>query len=372
MNEDANPINGQGRGAGDGTGEGLGQGPHGIREGESRRALPESIRCFLVERTEKERTSGSVTTRPFAELPDGDVVIRVAWSSLNYKDALAALGHPGVARKLPHVPGIDAAGYVVHSDADPFVPGRPVLVTGYELGAGRWGGWSSHIRVPADWVVPLPDGLTLRESMVLGTAGFTAAMSVAALAAHGISPDSGPIAVTGATGGVGCLAVSMLSRLGYHVAAVTGKADRKAWLADLGAREILARSDVLDTTPRALLSARWAGAVDTVGGPVLATLVRSTKVDGCVAACGLVGGADLALTVYPFLLRGVHLAGIDSALCPYAKRRALWRHLAGDWKPRDLDRLATDVVLDDVGPRIDAILAGRIAGRTVIRVGDGS
>ncbi len=332
--------------------------------------LPQDVRCFLVEGRSEDRIQGGITRRPFAELPPGDVVIRVVWSSLNYKDALAARGHPGVAKKLPHVPGIDAAGYVVQSEHDSYVAGRPVIVTGYELGATRWGGWSQYIRVPGEWVVPLPDGLTLRESMILGTAGFTAAMSVAALASHGLAPEAGPVVVTGATGGVGCLAVNMLSQLGYHVAAVSGKTEQHDWLRQLGAREILGRADVLDESPRPLLSARWAGAVDTVGGPILATLLRSVQVDGCVTACGLVAGTDLPLTVYPFLLRGIHLAGINSALCPYPKRRYLWQQMSTAWKPSQLNAVAQEVSLDAIVPRIDTILRGGIVGRTIVRVAD--
>lgn len=327
--------------------------------------------CYLVRKVGKDRIEAGLVTRPLHELPEGEVLIRVAYSSLNYKDALAATGHPGVARKFPHVPGIDAAGEVVESRSDAFRPGDKVLITGYELGAGRWGGWAEFVRVPAEWVVPLPGGMSLEESMRYGTAGFTAAMSVAALQRHDVSPDAGEVVVTGSTGGVGCIAVQILASMGYRVAAVTGKAERHAWLQQLGAKTILERGDVDVAGGNPLLSARWAGAIDTVGGNTLATLLRTTNIGGCVTACGLVGGADLHLTVYPFILRGVTLAGIDTAWCPRERRLAIWKKLAGEWKLPRLADVSTTVELAQVDDAVRQILAGRVAGRVVVRVGKG-
>jgi putative YhdH/YhfP family quinone oxidoreductase len=330
--------------------------------------LPDTMRCFLVEKR-GEAISANITTRPTAELPAGDVVIRVEYSSLNYKDALAAQGHPGVAPRLPHVPGIDAVGTVVESVDARFAPGQTVLATSYEIGAGRWGAYAEYLRVPGEWVVPLPAGLTPRESMVLGTAGFTAAMCVQSFDDHGISPASGEVLVTGASGGVGSLAVAILAQLGYDVIAVSGKPAARDLLSRLGARRVLAREEVLDTSDRPLLKPAWAAAVDTVGGPTLATIIRALRPRGIAAACGLVGGAELSLTVYPFILRGVQLVGIDSAWCPREKRIELWQKLATTWKPRQLNDLAAEVPLEQLPEKIAAILAGRIIGRVVVRIG---
>ena len=325
-----------------------------------------SFPAFVVRKGADGQISARVESLEFEVLPPDDVVIHVAYSSLNYKDALAAQGHPGVVRKLPHVPGIDCAGTVVESASPDYRPGDEVLVTGYELGAGHWGGLAEFVRVPADWIVPLPVGLTLREAMIYGTAGFTAAQCVSAIQTRGITPERGPVVVTGATGGVGSIAVAILAKLGYDVQAVTGKAEHHNWLHRLGARTILTREDVHDETDRPLLSARWAAAVDTVGGNPLATILRSIEHRGCVAACGLVAGADLHLTVHPFILRGVTLAGIDSAKCPRPERLEMWQKLAGPWKVEQLDHIVDEIALDELQDRIEKILAGQIVGRTIV------
>jgi putative YhdH/YhfP family quinone oxidoreductase len=271
-----------------------------------------------------------------------------------------------VVRQFPHVPGIDAAGTVVASDAKQFSVGQKVIVTSYELGSGRWGAWAEYIRVPADWVVPLTKELSAEEAMAYGTAGFTAAQCVLALKENRITPDSGNVIVTGATGGVGLFAVQFLAQSGYSVTAVTGKADRRDWLLSLGAKDVIDRGQVSDDSEKPLLAARWAGAVDTVGGNTLATLLRSTDRFGCIAACGLVGGTDLPITVYPFILRGVTLVGIDSAWCPMPRRQEIWKHLATDWKLKDLGTLAKKVALKDLGSEIEAMLKGKHAGRTIV------
>lgn len=328
----------------------------------------EPFTCFLVEKDDAGEIRAGLARRPLAALPEGDVLIRVGWSSLNFKDALAATGHPGVAGKLPHVPGIDAAGTVVESQAEDFTVGQEVIVTSYDLGAGRWGGWAEYIRVPADWVIPLPVGFTMSEAMSFGTAGFTAAMSVEALVHNEITPDLGEVLVSGATGGVGCIAVQLLAKLGYQVVAVTGKENQHEWLRKLGAGRIVSRGDVTDSSSRPLLSTRWAGAIDTVGGEMLATILRSTIPRGCVTACGLVGGGDLSLTVYPFILRGVTLAGIDSAWYPRGKRIKLWEQLAGEWKLDQPNDLVTIVKLSDIEESVQRILAGEIVGRVVVEI----
>lgn len=322
--------------------------------------------CFMVRKDETGRVSAGVEAITADDLPSGDVLVRVAYSSLNYKDAMASTGHSGVVRSFPHVPGIDCAGTVVESTSPDYRPGEEVLITGYELGAGHWGGYAAYVRVPADWVVRLPDGLTVRDVMVYGTAGFTAAQCVDAIVQRDIQPDRGPVVVTGATGGVGSVAVAILAKLGYEVAAVTGKAQQHEWLRRLGARAILGRDEVNDDSDRPLLSVRWAAAVDTVGGRPLATILRSIEHRGCVAACGLVAGADLRLTLYPFLLRGVTLAGIDSAKCPRPQRLEMWRKLAGEWRIEQLEQIASEITLDELPQRVESILAGRIVGRTLV------
>jgi acrylyl-CoA reductase (NADPH) len=331
-------------------------------------SLPASMRAFVVDAPAEGKVAGQEVVCPTAGLPAQDTIVRVLYSSLNYKDALAVQGHPGIVKKFPHIPGIDAVGEVVSSDRPDLVVGRQVLVTGYELGAGQWGGWAEYIRVPGDWVIPLPAGLTPFESMVLGTAGLTVALSVYALGNNGVAPESGPILVTGATGGVGCLAVSILAKLGYYVVASTGKAERKAWLQELGAAEVIDRQSLIDTSGKPLLSGRWAGAIDSVGGDTLNTIIRSLRPNGCVAVCGLVGGTQIQTTVYPFLLRGVRVIGIDSAWCPLEKRRFLWRQLATDWKPPTLEMIAHRITLKQIPAAVQALLDGQGYGRTVVDI----
>ncbi|MDZ4820481.1 MAG: YhdH/YhfP family quinone oxidoreductase [Planctomycetota bacterium] len=301
-------------------------------------------------------------------LPPGDVTIRVRYSSLNYKDALASQGHAGVVRKLPHIPGIDAAGEVVASGSPQFSPGQSVVITGFGLGSDQWGAHAQFIRVPAEWLVPLPEGLSLRQAMIYGTAGMTAAMCVEQLLANDISPSSGPVVVTGASGGVGSIAVGILGRLGFEVAAVSGKPAAAELLTGLGASRILSREEATDRSNRPMLKATWAGAVDTVGGSILATIVRQMRYKGTVTACGLVAGAELPLTVYPFILRGVRLIGIDSGFYPIERRAALWSKLATEWRPAMLEELAEEVSLQDLPAKIEEILQGKIIGRTIVRV----
>lgn len=322
--------------------------------------------CFMVRKDEAGNVISRVECITTKELPPDEVLIEVAYSSLNYKDALASKGHPGVVPHFPHVPGIDCAGVVVESRSSQFKAGDEVLVTGYDLGGAHWGGYSRFVRVPADWIVPRPITVTLRETMIYGTAGFTAAQCVTAVVERGITPDRGEIVVTGATGGVGSLAIAILAKLGYQVAAVSGKPERHDWLRELGASAILDRAAVVDESDRPMLAERWAAAIDAVGGKTLGTLVRSTKYRGVVAAYGLVGGDKFSLSVYPFLLRGVTLAGIDSARCPRPQRLEMWQKLSGPWHVENLERLASEATLDDLPDRVRQILAGEIVGRTLI------
>lgn len=325
----------------------------------------EITRCFYVEKIDGQ-VSHSIAQRSVDELPPGDVTIRVEYSSLNYKDALAARAHPGVVRKLPHVPGIDAAGEVVESSDARFTPGQRVIATSYEIGAERWGGWSQRLRVPGDWVLPLPPGLTTRDAMVLGTAGITAALSVAALEEHGVSPDRGEVVVTGATGGVGSLAVMLLGKLGYKVVAVTGKPEHEPQLRQWGASRIIGREELLAPADKPLLSVQYAGGIDTVGGLMLSTLLRRTDHYGCVAACGLVGGVELPISVHPFILRGITLAGISTAWTPRVRREEIWSRLSGRWKLDIPAEAVRSVGLEEVAAEVERILAGQIAGRVIV------
>lgn len=319
----------------------------------------------------EEQADGSYTRtireRTVDDLPPGEVLIRVRWSSLNYKDALSASGNKGVTRKYPHTPGIDAAGVVEESRSDRFRPGDKVLVTSYDLGMNTSGGFGQYVRVPADWIVPLPAGLDLKESMILGTAGLTAAMSVSAVSA-GISPDQGEILVTGASGGVGSMAVSILARLGYEVCAASGK--DTAYLLGLGAKTVVSRADVNDESGRPLMKTRWAGVIDTVGGNILATAIKSTAHRGIVTCCGNVASPDLQLTVFPFILRGVTLVGIDSQNFPMAERKEIWQNLAHVWKPAKLGGMGRVVSLSDLEGEIGLILQGRQQGRVVVNLGE--
>lgn len=302
------------------------------------------------------------------ELSDGDVVIKAAYSSVNYKDALAATGAGKILKKFPLIGGIDVSGTVVSSRDARFATGDEVLVTGYDLGVGQDGGFAGTVRVPADWVVPLPAGLTLRDAMVYGTAGFTAALSVVRLERNGLRPGTGPVAVTGATGGVGSLAVGILAARGYEVTAITGKDGAGDYLRDLGAAQVQSRS-ALELGTRPLEKATWAGAVDAVGGDLLAWLVRTTVPWGGVASTGLTGGTNLPLTVMPFILRAVSLIGVDSVACPADLRRDTWQRLAGDMRPRALANVApADITLDELPSAFETLLKGQARGRFVVRL----
>lgn len=323
------------------------------------------FRALVVEEGEGGKFTRSIKERSVIDLPEGEVLIRVHYSSLNFKDALSATGNKGVTKNYPHTPGIDAAGVVEESSSPQVKPGEEVLVTGYDLGANTDGGYGEYIRVPAGWVVGLPDGLSTRESMIYGTAGFTAALSVYKMEEYGTTPDMGEVLVTGATGGVGSVACAILAKAGYSVVASTGKTDQKEFLTGLGVKEIISRADSADTSGRPLLKGRWAGAVDTVGGDILATAIKSAKQHGVITCCGNVASGELPINVYPFILRGVSLVGIDSAYCPMDERRKVWSKLAGEWKI-DLDGIATEVTLGGLDEQIDLILKGGQKGRVVV------
>jgi len=304
----------------------------------------------------------------FDQLPPGDVLVRVRYSSLNYKDALSANGNKGVTRNYPHTPGIDAAGEVVHSDAAQFKVGDAVLVTGYDLGMNTPGGFAEAIRVPADWLVPMPDGLDAREAMVYGTAGFTAALAVAKIVAS-CKPHEGEVVVSGARGGVAGIALALLARLGYKtVAATRDPSAARAQLEALGVSEIISNDELIGEAKKPLMPARWVAGLDTVGGEVLAGMLKSASQRGLITCCGNAASIQLPISVFPFILRGVTLAGVDSQHAPMQQRREIWRKLAGEWK-LDLSGLPVqEVALDGLDERITAMLEGRHSGRTLVRV----
>jgi len=318
----------------------------------------------------QEKTDGTYTRRiaekSLDDLPAGEVLVRVHYSSLNYKDGLSATGHRGVTKNYPHTPGVDAAGVVEESLSEAFQPGDEVIVTSYDLGMNTPGGFGQYIRVPAGWVVPLPENLSPKESMAYGSAGLTAGFCIFKLQEHAITPERGEILVTGATGGVGSFAVAMLAKIGYQVVAVTGKMDEKQFLIDLGAKEVISRDAATDISGKPLLKGRWAGVVDAVGGEILSTAIRATKLHGAVTCCGNVASPDLPINVYPFILRGISLVGIDSQSFPMTFRRQTWEKIATDWKLDNLDRQTSVCSLEELDSEIDLILAGKQKGRVIV------
>jgi acrylyl-CoA reductase (NADPH) len=329
--------------------------------------MSDSFRALVVEEKDGEFTR-EIKSRPIDDLPHGELLLKVHYSSLNYKDALSALGRPGVTKKYPHTPGIDAAGEVVHCTDGRFSAGDKVIVTGWDLGMNTAGGYGEFIRVPSAWGVRLPEGLTLKESMIIGTAGLTAALCLHKLATAGVRSDSGEILVTGATGGVGSIAVALLAQNGYKVAAVTGKSSQADFLRDLGAEVVMSREELLLGVERPLLKERWGGVVDVVGGEMLAAAIKSTRYGGVVTCCGLAGSPELPLNVYPFILRAVSLIGVDSAECPIALREEVWRKLATEWRPAPLLESAVEVPLAGLEEKFSAMLRGELRGRTVVNL----
>lgn len=328
-------------------------------------SLPQTFKAMVVSEKADQKFIREIKQKELSDLPAGELLIEVKYSSLNYKDALSASGNKGVTRKYPHTPGIDAAGVIATSSTSQFGAGDQVIVTGFDLGMNTAGGFGQYISVPASWAVKLPQGLTLKESMAYGTAGLTAALCVMRLMAFGLSKDSGEVLVTGATGGVGSVAVGILAKLGFDVVAATGKTDEKDFLTQLGAKTIISREEANDTSGRPLQKGRWAGVVDAVGGNILATAIKSTKYGGLVAACGNTMSADLAVSVYPFILRGVSLLGVDSVEIPMNTRLRAWQKLAHDWK-FDLSGFVSECALEELSPKIDLILKGGIRGREVV------
>ena len=300
------------------------------------------------------------------DLPAGDVLVRVRFSALNYKDALSASGNRGVTKSYPHTPGIDAAGTVVESESPDLRPGEEVVITGYDFGMNTSGGFGEYVRVPAAWVLRLPEGLTPGESMLLGTAGLTAGMSVCKMSAL-VKPEDGLIAVSGATGGVGSHSLAILAAAGYRSAAITGKPEQRSYLESLGASEVILRQDLEEGGDRPMLKPRFAGGIDTLGGAVLENILKSTAPLGAVTCCGNAASGRLSMTVYPFILRGISLIGVDSQACPLALRREIWKRLASEWKPAGLSDIYEEVSLDGLPEKIEQMLAGKMHGRVLVR-----
>ena len=327
------------------------------------------FKALVVEETYDKKYTRQILTKTIDDLPPGDILVEVHYSSLNYKDALSASGNKGVTRSYPHTPGIDAAGVVVESTDSAFQPGDDVIVTSYDLGMNTAGGFGQYIRVPGQWVVPLPNGLTLREAMCYGTAGFTAALSVFQLTVQGgILPEHGEVLVSDATGGVGSIAVAILSKLSYTVVAVNGLMDESEYLKEIGAQRIISIEEATDQSGRPLLKSLWAGSIDTVGGDILATSIKSVNANGVVTTCGNVASPELPINVYPFILRGVSLVGIDSQNCPMPNRLKTWEKLAGEWKIPMMEAVVEELTLDDLDQAIDRMLQSKHRGRVIINM----
>ena len=331
--------------------------------------MKDTMQAYVLEGS-ADAVSGALKSLPTANLPAGEVLIRVQCSGINFKDAMISHGVGRMVRAFPHIPGVDLAGEVVSDSTGRFKPGAAVLVTGYDLGVAHWGGYAEFARVPAAWVVPLPAGLSAFDAMTLGTAGFTAMLAVMALERNGLRPGQGPVLVTGATGGVGSIAVDILAGAGYTVAASSGKSDMHGFLKKLGASEILSREEVVDESAKVMLKERWAGAVDNAGGKTLEYLLRSVKGWGSVALTGLVHSHAFSSTVYPFILRGVNLLGIDSVNCAMPLRLEAWTRLAGRNRPAHLQDIAHPIALADLPGKLKEILDGGARGRYVVRIAD--
>jgi acrylyl-CoA reductase (NADPH) len=326
-----------------------------------------TFKAMVIEKTDS-GTKAALTDFDEANLMDGDVTVRVEYSTVNYKDGLAITGKAPVVRRFPMIAGVDFAGTVETSSHPNWKPGDKVILNGWGCGETHLGAYAERARVKGDWLVPLPASMSAHDAMAIGTAGYTAMLAVMALERHGLTPERGPIAVTGAAGGVGSVAIAILAQRGFTVHAVTGRTGEADYLKGLGAAEIVARAE-LAGTPRPLAKERWAGAIDSVGSATLANLLSMTRYGGAVAACGLAGGMDLPATVAPFILRGVCLYGIDSVMCPLPRRQEAWKRLETDLDRRKLAQITRDISMDDLGEAASAILAGQVRGRIVVKIG---
>lgn len=328
-----------------------------------------SFTALVVDKDDAGNVSQGIETLEDSRLPDGDVTVDVAYSTLNYKDGLCITGKGGLVRTFPHVPGIDFAGTVSQSSDDRYRVGDPVILTGWRVGEAWWGGYATKACVKADWLVPMAEGMSARHAMAIGTAGLTSMMAIMSLEDHGLSPQQGEVLVTGAAGGVGSVAVSILSHLGYEVAAVTGRPETAEYLKSLGASTIIPREELTEENKRPLESERWAGTIDAVGGEMLARVLKQTKASGSVASIGLAGGAAVpSFTVVPFLLRGVNLLGIDSVSCPYERRVEAWKRLVTEMPLNRLEPMIEEYTISDLPELGPAILKGKVKGRALINI----
>lgn len=327
-----------------------------------------TYKSFVVREKEDGNFSRDIEDKALPVLGKDEVIIKVAYAALNYKDALSANGHKGITKEYPHTPGVDAAGVVVQSSNELYLEGDEVIVTSYDFGMNTSGGFQEYIKVPASWPVHLPEGLSLEESMILGTGGFTAALSLYKMEENKQSPKMGPVLVTGSTGGVGSMAVSILAKRGYDVIASTGKESEHQYLKELGATEIISRTDVDDQSGRPLLRYKWAGVIDTVGGNTLATAIKATNRNGNIAVCGLVASPEINTTVYPFILNGVNLLGIETAETPREWRIKIWELLSSEWKPDNLNKIKKIISLDQLNSHIDLMIKGNSKGRVVVKM----
>ncbi|MEO2074912.1 MAG: acryloyl-CoA reductase [Bacillus sp. (in: firmicutes)] len=330
--------------------------------------MMEQFKALMVDKNEND-FSVQVKNITLNELPQGDVLVKVSYSAINYKDGLASIPNGKIVTTYPFIPGIDLAGVVVSSQDPRFREGDEIIATSYGIGVSHYGGYSEYARIPGDWIVPLPDNLTLMESMILGTAGITAALSIQRLEDNGLSPEKGKVLVTGATGGVGSLAVSMLSKKGYDVVASTGKISEHTFLHKLGAKEIISREDVFNGNIKTLDKQNWAAAVDPVGGETLASILSKIHYNGSVAVSGLTGGGSVPTTVFPFILRGINLLGIDSVYCPMHVRQDLWNRMATDLKPSTLSETVNkEITLEELPETLTTILKGQARGRIIVKI----
>jgi acrylyl-CoA reductase (NADPH) len=329
--------------------------------------MSDDFKALVVDKSETD-FSIEVKKVSFQDLPAGEVLIKVAYSSINYKDGLASTPDGKIVRSYPFVPGIDLAGVVVSSEDPRYSEGDQVIATSYEIGVSHYGGYSEYARIPAEWIVPLPENLSLKEAMIYGTAGLTAALSVQRLEENGLTPEKGKVLVSGATGGVGSLAVAILAKRGYDVVASTGKSSEHDYLHKLGAKEVVSREDVYNGKVKALDKQLWAGAVDPVGGESLAAILSKVQYNGSVAVSGLTGGGNVPTTVFPFILRGINLLGIDSVYCPMEVRKPLWQRMAADFKPEVLESISKVISLEDLTQTLPIILQGQARGRFIVKI----
>ncbi|WP_040984368.1 acryloyl-CoA reductase [Oceanobacillus jeddahense] len=330
--------------------------------------MANTFKALVIEK-ENENLNLNVKEIEPSDLPEGDILVKVKYSGINYKDGLAAHPNGNIVKDYPFIPGIDLAGEVVESKDNRYQAGDEVIVTSYELGVSHFGGYSEYARVPAEWVVPLPEGLHLKESMILGTAGFTAALSVQRLEENGLKPENGPVLVTGATGGVGSIAISLLKKKGYQVAASTGKSDEAAYLQQLGANEVIDRKEVYNGKLKKMDKQKWAGAVDAAGGEPLASLLAQINYRGSVAVSGMAAGVNVPSTVFPFILRGVSLLGIDSVYCPMEERKHIWERLASDLKLDNLEEFVyKEAELEDLPELLPSVLESKHLGRVLVNL----